>query len=148
MGYVPQAHQPNCPSSMPGLEKRKSQLKEIRNDTQEAMTRTQKTWAKPSNYKPPKIGDKVWLDGKNLQTFHPTNKLCPKRFGPFAVKEVLGPTSYHLELPPTWTIHNAFHGLLLEPYIETSEHGRNYDKPPPDLVEGKPEYKVKALLGS
>jgi len=75
-------------------------------------------------------------------------KLRPKRFGPFAVKEVLGPTSYHLELPPTWTIHNAFHGSLLEPYTEMSEHGKNYDKPPPDLVKGEPEYKVKALLGS
>ena len=29
-----------------------------------------------------------------------------------------------------------------------SEHGRNYDEPPPDLVEGEPEYEVEALLGS
>jgi len=64
------------------------------------------------------------------------------------VKEVLGLTSYCLELPPAWTIHNVFHGSLLEPYVEMSEHSENYDEPPPDLVKGEPEYEVEALLGS
>ena len=45
-------------------------------------------------------------------------------------------------------MHNAFHGLLLEPYVETQEHGPNYDQPAPELVEGEPEYEVETLLGS
>ena len=94
------------------------------------------------------MGQKVWLDGKNLRMFHPNTKLRPKRFGPFIVTEVLGLTTYCLELPATWTIHNAFHGSLLEPYVETQEHGPNYDQPAPELVEGEPEYEVETLLGS
>jgi len=66
MGYVPRAHQLDRPSSMPSLEERKSQLKKIRNEAQEAMTQAQRAWIKPSNYKPPRKGDRVWLDGKNL----------------------------------------------------------------------------------
>ena len=61
---------------------------------------------------------------------------------------MLGPTTYYLELPAVWKIHNAFHGSLLEPYIKTVEHGLNYTEPPPELVEGKPEYEVKAILDS
>ena len=103
---------------------------------------------KPIGYKLYQVGQKVWLDGKNLQMFHPNTKLHPKRFGPFIVTEVLGLTIYHLELPAAWTIHNAFHGLLLEPYVKTQEHGPNYDQPAPELVEGEPEYEVETLLGS
>ena len=61
---------------------------------------------------------------------------------------MLGPTTYRLDLPVAWKIHNAFHGSLLEPYIETAEHGPNYAEPPPELVEGEPEYKVEAILDS
>lgn len=64
------------------------------------------------------------------------------------MKEGIGRTSYHLDLPPTWSIHNVFHRSLLEPYVETLEHGKNFAEPPPDLVKGEPEYKVETLLGS
>jgi len=148
MGYVPRAHQPDRTSSMPEMEVRKRLLKTIREEAQQSMMAAQTRWVKPTNYKPHQIGDKVWLDGKNLRTFHPSTKLRPKRFGPFKVKEVLGPTTYRLDLPVAWKIHNAFHGSLLEPYIETAEHGPNYAEPPPELVEGEPEYEVEAILDS
>ena len=35
---------------------------------------------------------------------------------------------------------------LLTPYRETEFHGPNYDKPPPDLVEGEEQYKVEQIL--
>ena len=130
------------------MEVRKRLLKTIREEAQQSMMVVQTRWIKPTNYKPHQIGDKVWLDGKNLRTFHPNTKLHPKQFGPFKVKEVLGPTTYCLDLPVAWKIHNAFHGSLLEPYIETVEHGPNYAEPPPELVEGEPEYEVEAILDS
>src|SRR5579863_4373909 len=77
---------------------------------------------------------------------HPTAKLCPKCYGPFKITEIIGSTTYRLELPPQWCIHNAFHASLLLPYQETPEHGRNFEEPPPDLVEGQPEWEVEKIL--
>src|SRR6266850_2764714 len=93
-------------------------------------------------------GQKVWLEGTNLHTTHPTTKLRPKRYGPFQVIEVLGPTTYRLELPAQWKIHNVFHGSLLLPYYETKEHGHNFPEPAPDLIEGQPEWEVEEILNS
>src|SRR5579863_8529052 len=77
---------------------------------------------------------------------HSTAKLCPKRYGPFKIMEIIGSTTYRLELPPQWRIHNAFHASLLLPYQETPEHGRNFEEPPPDLVDSQPEWEVEKIL--
>ena len=45
-----------------------------------------------------------------------------------------------------WTIHDAFHASLLTPYRETIEHGTNYTRPPPDLIEDAKEYEVEAIV--
>jgi len=149
MGYIPRAHQPDRVSGMPEVQKRKEQLFEVRKQAQESMTRAQQSWAKKKRpHKPYAKGEKVWLKGKNLRTSHPTTKLRPRRFGPFKVTEVLGPTTYRLDLPSMWKIHNAFHGALLSPYQETEEHGVNFTEPPPELIEGEPEYEVEKILGS
>src|SRR5712691_11364616 len=148
MGYVPRAHQPIRKSQIPKVEERKAQLKEVRERARDAMNRAQETWVKETKFKEYRPGEKVWLEGKNLRTFHPSTKLRPKRFRPFEITEVLGPTTYRLNLPPQWKVHNAFHGALLNPFVETPEHGPNYVEPPPELVEGEPEYEVETLLGS
>jgi hypothetical protein len=88
----------------------------------------------------------VWLDGKHLQTTHPSVKMRPKRFGPFRVTEVIGKTTYRLDLPSQWKIHNAFHANLLLPYQETQEHGRNFTEPLPKLIEGQEEWEVEQIL--
>jgi transposase InsO family protein len=41
MGYVPRSHQPDRPTTMPAVEERKQQLKEIRAQAQEAMMQAQ-----------------------------------------------------------------------------------------------------------
>src|SRR5882672_9920837 len=112
------------------------------------MKRAQELLGRKSTHRPYQKGQKVWLEGTNLHTTHPTVKLRPKRYGPFKITEVLGPTTYRLELPAQWKIHNAFHGSLLLPYYETKEHGRNFPEPAPDLIEGQPEWEVEELLDS
>jgi hypothetical protein len=80
--------------------------------------------------------------------FHPTTKLAPKRHGPFPIVRVLSPITCELHLPAQWKLHPVFHVDLLTPYRETEFHGANYDKPPPDLIDGEEEYEVEQIVAS
>jgi hypothetical protein len=62
----------------------------------------------PSRFEPYQTGDKVWLEGRNLTTTHPSTKLAPRRYGPFPITHVISRTSYQLQLPSQWKIHNVF----------------------------------------
>ena len=75
-------------------------------------------------------------------------KLAAQRHGPFPILEVLLPVNYHLQLPMQWSVHLVFHMDLLTPYRETIMHGVNYQRPPPDLVEGEDEYEVERIVDS
>jgi Integrase zinc binding domain/Chromo (CHRromatin Organisation MOdifier) domain len=92
------------------------------------------------------VGQKVWLEGTNLKTSHPTKKFAPKQYGPFPITDVILPMVYCLTLPPSWKIHNVFHVLLLTPYKEMEEHGPNFAEPPLELIEEQEEYKVEQVL--
>ena len=96
--------------------------------------------------KPFQPGDQVWLDGKNLRLQYPSAKLAPKRFGPFPIEQTIGHGSYRITLPKTWKIHPVFHGSLLLPYRETLEHGANFTRPPPDVIDAEEEYEVEAII--
>ncbi|VDC03160.1 unnamed protein product, partial [Peniophora sp. CBMAI 1063] len=97
--------------------------------------------ANDTAYKAYKVGDKVWLEGKNVKTVRPKAKLDAKRYGPFTVTEVVGSDpekaiNFRLDIPKTWKrIHPVFHAHLLTPYVETPEHGPNFLQNPPDLVD-------------
>jgi len=44
-------------------------------------------------------------------------------------------------------IHPVFHNFLLKPYYETKEHGPNYKKPAPEIVNDEEgHYKIEAIL--
>ena len=78
----------------------------------------------------------------------PTSKLAAKRYRPFPVAQVLSPITYQLTLPEQWKIHPVFHVDLLTPYKETTFHGTNYERPPPDLINDEEEYEVEQILDS
>ena len=54
--------------------------------------------------------------------------------------------TYQLTLPVTWKLHLVFHTDQLTPYRETPFHGRNYARPPPDLVANQEEYEIEKVL--
>ena len=95
---------------------------------------------------PWKIGDKVWLEATHLHLHYPSRKLTSKCIGPFEINCVLSPLTYQLKLLRTWKIHNVFHASLLSPYRSTEAHGPSFLEPPPDVIDNKEEYKVKAIL--
>src|SRR5437588_2307981 len=93
------------------------------------------------------VGSKVWLEATNLKL--PSNlmpKLAPRRYGPFEVIAQISKVVYKLSLPSHWKIHNVFHASLLTPYRETQQHGPNFLEPPPDIIEGEPEWEVERIL--
>jgi len=48
-------------------------------------------------------------------------------------------TSPSVEYPP------IFHTSLLMPYVKTMKHGKNYSRPPPDMIKGEEQYEVEAI---
>ncbi|KAF8761609.1 hypothetical protein RHS01_00745 [Rhizoctonia solani] len=66
------------------------------------------------------IGEKVWLDGKNVELRTNSNKLDPKQLGPFEVLE-------------------KAHESPSQPFPE---------RPPPETIEGEEEYKVEQIIDS
>ena len=54
--------------------------------------------------------------------------------------------AYRINLPDHWKIHNVFHASLLTPYWETKEHGPNFLKPPPDIIDNSLEWEVEKIL--
>ena len=96
-------------------------------------------------YKKFKVGDKVWLDACNLH-LKTTCKLMPRRLGPFEIIEEISPVVYKLKLPVTWRIHNVFHASLLTPQVITPEYGIPAEPPPPELVDGEPEFEIEGIL--
>ena len=99
-----------------------------------------------SKFTPFIVGDKVWLEARNLKRNIINPKFTTKREGPFKITKVLSSLSYQLEILKSWKIHPVFHASLLTPYKENDIHGPNYLKPPPDLINGEEEYEVEWIL--
>ena len=149
MGYMPRAEWTPSASPIPQVTLRLEQITEARTKARNAMIKAQQGWERRKRNPPVfQDGDQVWLDGRNIKMYHPTAKLAPKRHGPFNVTRVLSPITYELSLPTQWKLHPVFHVDLLTPYKETEFHGANYDKPPPDLVDGEEEYEVERIVTS
>jgi hypothetical protein len=148
MGYHPHADYSGTPSTIPRVNTRLEQYNEARRKAQDLMKRAQQSWVRHRDTPKYKEGDQVWLEGRHLRTNQPTAKLAPKRHRPFKVIQVMSPVNYQLELPTQWSIHDVFHTDLLTPYRETLTHGANYQRPPPDLVDGVEEYEVERVLDS
>jgi hypothetical protein len=118
-------------------------MKQFRSNATAALNATaHKTGVPEAQYK---LRDQVWLEGTNLRLPYQASKLAPKRYGPFQITQEISPVAYRLGLPAAWTIHDVFHASLLTPYQETTAHGPNYAKPPPDLIEGAEEYEVERI---
>ena len=54
--------------------------------------------------------------------------------------------AFSLCIPSQWKIDPVFHTTLLMTYKETSEHGPNFLRLQPDLVDSEEKYEVEAIL--
>jgi hypothetical protein len=93
------------------------------------------------------IGEKVWLDSRNLRLKTNSPKLTDRRLGPFEVIEKLSDRAYRLQLPENLKIHNVFYvGLLSK--VKEDESRPILREPGPLEVEGEEEYEVEEIVDS
>jgi hypothetical protein len=92
-----------------------------------------------------KVGDKVWLEGTNVVTDHPTKKFDDLRLGPYEILEKVGASSYKLRLPETDLSYPVFNKALLMPYVEPPVERRE-ERLAPQIVSGNEEYEVEEIL--
>src|SRR6266404_7777660 len=148
MGYEPRAMWEVMKSPLPQITTHLNQMIEAQQVAHKAQQMAEESWERWKHQQWFKEGDQVWLEGRNIHTSHPIAKLAPKQYGPFPITKVLGPVTYQLHLPEQWNIHLVFHVDLLMPYKETEFHGRNFEWPLPDLIDGEEEYEVECIIDS
>ena len=148
MGYEPHAYPKIGQTFLPELEKCLHLLSEARKEAIAAHEKAALLMKDCINscFTLWKVGDKVWLNNKNLKLHYQSKKLAPKRDGPFEIEQVLSPSTYKLCLPPTWKMHPVFHASLLSTYWETEEHGLNFLSPLPSLICREEEYTVESII--
>ncbi len=126
-------------------------LREARNWAQAAMVTAQQQQEEFANrHRQPainfRVGDKVWLNLKNVKTNRPSKKLDDKN-GKFTVTEVINSHAYRLDTPPG--IDNVFHVSLLRPAgTDPLPSQIVAEAQPPAIIseDGEEEYGVEEIL--
>jgi hypothetical protein len=121
-------------------------IEDLKKKWELAVTALNKIAGKIPTPLPYQVEDQVWLEATYLCLPYQSSKLAPKCHGPFPITKEISLVMYQLHLPMAWNIHDVFHASLLSPYHESTEHGPNYSRPPPDLLEGKEEYEVEHII--
>jgi hypothetical protein len=152
-GYTPDFTIPvGRPSGIPVLDKCLQNIQVVRKDAEAALRLSKKRMQTDveQRMKPYKfnVGDKVWLQAKQIKVHQQSAKLGPKQLGPFEVTEVRSDVDYKLALPPALRIHDVFHVDRLSPYKGNEVNGQVPPPPEPVTVEGEEEYKVDHIRDS
>jgi hypothetical protein len=69
-----------------------------------------------------KVGDKVWLEGKDIAMDQLTKKLNDLGLGSYEILKKVRALAWKLRLPETDGHHLVFNELLLLPYVEPLTH--------------------------
>ena len=120
-GYTPDFTIPaGRPTGIPLVDKRLQKMRLMRIDAEAALRLSKKRMTTMQSPKSPRfqLGDKVWLQAKQIKIHQQSAKLGPKQLGPFEVTEVLSDVDYRLALPPALRLHDVFHVDRLSPYKE------------------------------
>jgi len=90
------------------------------------------------------------LNGKNIQTWRPLQKLDHKNHGPFQVEKIVSPLAVKLTIPRKWKIHDVFHVSLSKPFETGTRAVPNPSQVlcEADNIENSAEYDVDEVMAS
>ena len=123
-------------------------IEQLFSDLQVEMKRAQAIYSEQANksQKPGaelQVGDKVWMDARNLSTTQPSKKLDWKRIGPYEIMEVINPWAYRIKLSSQLCIHDVQPISHLEKAAQDPLPHQQHEPPPPVIVDGEEEYEVE-----
>ena len=135
------------PLYMPAADHRLTSLYEVRKDAEAALCLSKECMKmdlmmQQCKHYTFKVGDKVWLQAKEIKIHVPSWKLGLKQLGPFKVMKVIFEVDYQLKLPPILKLHDIFHVDHLSSYRGNEVNGLLPPSPKPMEVEGEENYKV------
>ena len=148
IGSLPRIHSP-----IESVEDFIDHLHEIQKNTEESLLRAAEDMKKfydRHRTKTPEfeVGQKVLLDNADLALNRPSRKLAERYSGPFEITERIGTHAYRLKLPAYWkNVHQVWNVSKLHPYHEDPKDP-NFTRPPPEVIEGEPEWEVERILDS
>jgi hypothetical protein len=94
------------------------------------------------------VRDCAWLESYNLSMDAPSKKLATRRLGPYKVQKLVGPSSYQLDIPATWRIHNVFHAGLLSRTRDDTIVGRISEPAPIVCLQDKELWVIDQFINS
>ena len=152
-GYTPDFTIPaGRPTGIPVVDKHLQHLRTLRIDAEAALCLSKEHMKEgcPKFYETSAltVGDKVWLQAKQIKIHQQSAKLGPKQLGPFEITEVFSDVDYRLKLLPALQIHDVFHIDRLSPYKGNEVNGLEPPPPEPITVNGEEEYKVDHIRDS
>jgi hypothetical protein len=95
-------------------------MKKICDEAAAVLEKTQKTMKKYYDARRRdalefKVGDKVWLEVKDVVTDRPTKRFDDLRLGPYEILEKVGASAYKLRLPGTDLSYPVFNSVVATP---------------------------------
>ena len=86
------------------------------------------------------------MSTKDLPVKTTAKKLASRFVGPFVIQRVLSPTAVSLRLPASMRVHPVFHVSRVKPVSHSPLMPPAPAPPPPELVDGHPQWKVHKLV--
>ena len=151
-GYHPVYTDRAGPEQVLGLPERLQHIHEVHACCQLALEKAQGVYKRYADRRRQDlefaVGDSVWLESYNLSTNAPSKKLAAKRLGPYTVLEKIGNTSYRIDIPVTWRVHNVFHASLLSRTKEDKIVGRIPDPQPVVQIQDQELWVIDSFINS
>jgi hypothetical protein len=150
-GYQPDFTVPPGRTNAPAADRRLDGLQEAREEAESSLCMAKERMAQAHQPRIPptpfKVGSHVWLDARHLKIKLKSQKLNPKRLGPFKVLDRIGDLDYRIELPPTMDLHDVFHADWLTRATINETYGK-LPQPDPIEIDGDLEFEVEKILDS